>query len=271
MIKNIIILSSALFLFSGCTIFQPDFGVSKQKVQIPKKVRFIPPVRQVTERRKVILPIQTVPYVKTPPPKRIVLPKVSSNIEVIANVFSEETEDFLNSKRLIKYLDASPWEKKALNKAYTKHRKLWTKREIQDFLSIINEDKYLSLCSDKRYLDNLVFTAEPAKQDLLYSILLLKYLNNLSHGCVEWVGSDAVVKNENSEEYIESDYLLSMLSKNILIERLFTRYIPKEKDFFPAIKRYKLLTKYLENSDEIKSERLQIEQYKSFENHPDYE
>jgi len=264
-----------LFLFSGCTIFQPDFGVSKQKVIVPKvsvpqKVVF-PPVKQVVERRKVVLPVQTVPYVKTPPPKRIFIPKEPRKIDLIPNVFSEDTEESLNSKHLIKYLDAYPWEKKALRKAYTQYRKLWTKSEIHDFLAIVNEDKYLSLCSDKRYMDNLMFTADPAKQDLLYSILLLKYLNNLSHGCMEWVSSDGMIKNENSKEYIESDYLLSMLSKDILIERLFTRYVPKEKDFFPALKRYKLLTKYLEKSDEIKSERLQIEQYKTFENHPDYE
>jgi len=270
-IKNVIFILSVLFVFSGCAIFQPDFGVPKQELESSRKAIVVPPKTIPIERKKVILPPQTTPFVKTPPPKKVFQQKSPKKIEVIVNVFSEDIEDFASSKRLINYLDAYPWEKKALYKAYGKHKKLWTKHEIQDFLAIINEDKYLSLCADKRYLDNLIFTTDVAKQDLLYSILLLRYLNNLSHGCSEWVGSNGTILNENSEKYIESDYLLSMLPKNILIERLFTRYIPKEKDFFPAIKRYKLLTKYLEKSDEIKNERLQIEQYKRFENHPDYE
>ena len=258
-------------MFSGCRILEPDFGVSKKKVEISTKVKIISPLPLEVNRTKESLLIQRVPYIKTPPPKRIILSKEVNKIEVIPNVFSEDTEDFLSNKRLIKYLDAYSWEKKSLSKAYAKKKKLWTKHEIQDFLSIVNEDKYLSLCGDKRYLDNLIFTADAVKQDLLYSILLLRYLNNLSHGCVEWVSSGGSVLYENNQEYIESDYLLSMLSKDILIERLFTRYFPKDKDFLPAIKRYKLLTKYLEESDEIKNERLQIEQYKTFENHPDYE
>jgi hypothetical protein len=275
MIKNIVILSSALFLVSGCTIFQPDFGVSKRKASVTKEVKIAPLTPRIIEQKQVHLPVQMVPYVKTPaPPKQVVHVEdrtVNKEIEVIPNVFSEDTEGLSSTQHLIKYLDAFSWEKKALKKAYSKHQKLWTKNEIRDFLLIVNEDKYLSLCGDKRYLDNLIFTADDSKQDLLYSILFLRYLNNLSHGCVEWVGSDGAILNENKEEYIKSEYLLSMLPKDILIERLFTLYVPSNKDFFPAIKRYKLLTKYLEKSDEIKSERLQIEEYKTFENHPDYE
>ena len=273
MIKQVVSIGAVSMLFSGCTLFQPNLGVTKKEVEVSKMDREPPPVvpSPVLKERRVTLPPQTTPYIKTPPPKRVLVQKEPSDLEVIANVFTEETPDSFSSQRLIGYLEMFPWEKRALKNAYGKHGKLWTQREIHDFLAIINEDKYLSLCGEKRYLDNLMFTSNPAKQDLLYSVLLLKYLNNLSHGCVEWVSSDGAILNENREEYIESDYLLSMLPKDILIERLFTRYIPKEEDFFPALKRYKLLTKYLEKSDEIKSERLQIEVYKSAENHPNYE
>ena len=278
MIKKAVVTSSMIFLFSGCAIFQPDFGVPKKEPIVSKMAPLQPqpsqPQRVVTApqlREEVSLPVQTVPYIKTPPPQRHIMVPEPSKRRTIKDVFTEETPERLGSQQLINYLDAFSWEKKALSKAYSRERKLWTKREIQSFLAIVNEDKYLSLCGDKRYMDNLIFTSNPAKQDLLYSILLLRYLNNLSNGCREWVSSDGELLNENSKEYIESNYLLSMLSKDILIERLFTRYIPKNKDFFPALKRYKLLTKYLEKSDEIKNERLQIEAYKSVENHPDYE
>jgi len=169
-IKKVVFISSVLFLFSGCTLFQPNVSVSKQEPESSRKAILVPPkMIPLIERKKIILSPETTPFVKKHPPKKVFHQKNPQKLELIVNVFSEDIEGFANSKHLIQYLDAYPWEKKALHKAYSRYKMLWTQREIQDFLAIIHDDKYLSLCADKRYLDNLIFTTDVTKQDLLYS------------------------------------------------------------------------------------------------------
>lgn len=99
---------------------------------------------------------------------------------------------------------------------------------------------------------------------------MLKYLNNLKSGCLEWISSDGQVKNENSVEAIQSNYVLSMLPKGVLIKKLLLFYYPKNREFFDAVKHYKALEMGSVSYDELKIERLNIEQYKIFKDEPDY-
>jgi len=186
----------------------------------------------------------------------------------IVDVFTDSM--FLNGDRikLIKNLDALPWEKKALLKAYKNNTKLWNKKQRKEFQKILEEDKYLSLCGDRRYYDNLLFTAEEPQADILHSILLIKYLNNLSHGCKKWVSQKT--SDENKHKNIPSLYLLDMVEKDALIERLFIPFIPNHKSFKVAIKEYKNMKNRDAKSQKLKDKRLEIEEMKAIDSSPSY-
>ena len=186
----------------------------------------------------------------------------------IVDVFTDSI--FLDGDRLklIKNLDALPWEKKSLLKAYKNHTDLWNKKQRKAFQKILESDKYLSLCGEKRYYDNLLFTVEEPQADILHSILLLKYINNLSHGCMQWVSKK--VNNENSSKDIPSTYLLDMIEKDALVERLFIPFVPREKSFRIALREYKKMKEKVGNSQELKVRRIEIEQIKQTQEYPSY-
>jgi len=186
----------------------------------------------------------------------------------IVDVFTDSM--FLNGNRfkLIKNLDAFPWEKKALMSAYKNHTSLWNEKQKKEFQEVLEEDKYLALCGDKRYYDNLLFTTEEPQVDILHSILLLKYINNLSNGCIEWVTQK--VKNENSSQKVHSNYLLDMIEKDALVERLFVPFIPNRKRFLIAVREYKKALEKSGSSHELELKRLEIEEAKQNDEYPDY-
>jgi hypothetical protein len=186
----------------------------------------------------------------------------------IVDVFTDSM--FLNGDRLelIKKLDALAWEKRALLKAYQHHTELWNQQQKKDFQKILEEDKYLSICGDRRYYDNLLFTTEEPQVDILHSILLLKYLNNLSNGCMKWVTQK--IDNENIRKNIQADYLLDMIEKDAIVERLFVPFFPRQKRFLVAIREYKKMAERVEKSKKLKDKRLEIEQLKHTEAYPNY-
>jgi len=186
----------------------------------------------------------------------------------IVDVFTDSM--FLNGDRikLIKNLDALLWERKVLLKAYKNHTELWNKQQRKAFQEILENDKYLSLCGDRRYYDNLLFTLEEPQVDILHSILLLKYLNNLSHGCRKWVSQKA--SNENSHKNIPSLYLLDMIEKDAIVERLFVPFVPRQKSFQIAVREYKKMKDNNEKTKKLHDKRLEIEQIKQTEEYPSY-
>ena len=187
----------------------------------------------------------------------------------IVDVFTDSM--FLNGDRikLIKNLDALPWEKRSLLKAYENHTELWNSQQKAEFQKILESDKYLSLCGDRRYYDNLLFTAEEPQVDILHSILLLKYINNLSNGCMQWVSQK--VTNENSARNIPSSYLLDMIEKGAIVERLFVPFFPRQKSFRVAVREYKKFKEKIGSPQELKVRRIEIEQIKQTEEYPSYQ
>jgi len=208
--------------------------------------------------------------------KKIVqeMPKEEKNI--IENVFDDELyfekDKIVGDKTaiVIKYLRAYPWEKKALKKIYKKYKYLWSKRQSETFKKIVQGDKYASLCGDKDYWDNLQFEESKLERDILQSVLLLRYINNLSHGCPKWVESNGKIKDENRKKDVESRYIFSLLPHKVLIEKLLLLYAPKEKKFKKLLSEYKALVESDAKQDKLKEKRLELEQFKASEIHPNY-
>ncbi len=189
------------------------------------------------------------------------------DVHVLENLFDDELyfelDKVSNSRRakvVINYLKAYPWEKKALKKAYKKHSKLWSKKQSSDFKKILEEDSYLSLCSDVNYWENLEFEESEPQRDILQSLLLIRYLHNLAHGCPKWVESR--VKGENSKKFMHTNHILSLLPHEVIIGKLMKILAPKEREFSKMVKQY-----HNKKSDEL---RLKIENMKHNTIHPNY-
>lgn len=259
----------ALFFFLGCSVLEPNLDLKKEDNNVSKKVSKNIEVEEVKEKN--------VSIVSTIPNEEIL---ENNNLEegnIILNVFDDELyfeKDKVGidkTKVVIKYLDAFDWEKKALQKIYKKHKRLWSQKQSEDFQKILIEDKYLSLCGDRRYWDNLEFEESQPEQDILQSILLIKYLNNLSHGCPQWVESNCKVKNENAKERINIKQVFSLLPHGVIIEKLFSLYTPKEKKFRTLLKKHKNSLELAKKKEVLRLERLEIEAFKCRPYDPSYE
>jgi hypothetical protein len=257
---GLIILLFFLF-FSGCAKLAPDFVVNKEAS------KNIEP-EEIVEKN--------ISSVSKIPNKKVI---ENDNIEeghLILNVFDDELyfeKDKVGNdktKVVIKYLDAFTWEKKALKKIYKKHKRLWSKKQSKDFQKILAEDKYLSLCADHKYWENLEFEESEPERDILQSILLLKYLNNLTHGCPKWVESNGKVKNENAKKHINSKQVFSLLPHGVIIEKLFSLYLPEEKKFHTLLEKHKNSLELAKRRDLLKLERLEIEELKCEKCQPNY-
>jgi len=250
-----------LLLISGCT--------KQQQPQVKKPSCIIHPTSKDGNKRVIK---EVSPASKEDDELKVVDDGKGKNEVVgeycIVDVFTDSL--FLNGDRikLIKNLDALPWEKRALLKAYKNHTDLWNNQQKKEFQKILEDDKYLSLCGDKRYYENLLFTVEEPQVDILHSILLLKYLNNLSNGCTKWVSQK--VGNENKNKNIPSDYLLDMIEKDAIVERLFVPFFPRQKRFLIALREYRKMKNRDEKSSKLKDKRLEIEYIKQTEEYPNY-
>jgi len=186
----------------------------------------------------------------------------------IVDVFTDSI--FLNGDRikLIQNLDASKEERAILLKAYKNHTDLWSRTQREKFSTILEEDKYLSLCGARRYYDNLLFTTEEPQLDILYSIIFLKYINNLKNGCYEWVAQRR--EKQTLSHNVHGNYLLDMIEKDALIERLFIPYLPKEKSFLISVREYKKMVDKGSDKEGLREKRLEVEEKKRIEKYPSY-
>lgn len=252
-----------LFLFSGCVMLEPTLSQDTNGTGVIEKLD----TNETIIEKSIVLELAK--------SKKIESKDLGSG-HILVNVFDDELyfekDKVQKNKRkvVIKYLDAYSWEKRALNKIYRKHKRIWSKKQSKDFRKVLEEDKYFSLCGDRRYWDNLEFQESEPERDVLHSILLIKYLNNLSHGCSRWVESNGKINNENRKEYINTNYIFSLLPHDVLVKKLLLMYSPKEKGFSSLLKRHKASLVSDKKAEELKLERLKIEKYKRLEIHPNY-
>lgn len=202
--------------------------------------------------------------------------KASEEVTVIANVFSDELyfekdkEGVDLHQLVIKYLDAQAWEKKALRAIYKKHKKIWSQKQSDALWRIIEKNHYFGLCADGKYWDNLQFEESEPERDILHSMVLIRYLNNLSNGCPQWIESKGKVQDENTQEHINTQEILSLLPHGVLVDKLIMVYVSKSKTFKSMIDNHHESLSLDKKEEEILAERLAIEAYKREEKTPKY-
>ena len=268
----------SLFFFSGCAVVEPSFDPIEVEKIVTKTNEVNETVDQNISIMTIIKPLEEkiLKNEKVEKLEKVEEGEEGEEGEVILNVFDDELyfeKDKVGEDKtevVINYLDAYAWEKKVLKSAYKKTKRLWSKKQSKNFRKILEEDKYMSLCSDRRYWHNLEFEESEPERDILQSVLIIRYLNNLSHGCPKWIDSNKKIENENSKERINTKQIFSLLPHGVLIEKLLSLYLPSTKGFRLLLKKHKKSLNEDKTSEVLKAERLEIEGYTCETCEPDY-
>lgn len=140
----------------------------------------------------------------------------------------------------------------------------------KEFLSILKEDKYASLCSlQDKFIKTLKMNDSKAKSELIKD-LFIDYTNNLANSCIDHVTFQQILKGEKYKERkqhyevynveVKEDILLkSFNEKSTKVSEILDSYAPKHPDFFKMIS--KLDTKKL-TEEQYNKLRLNIERIK---------
>ena len=130
----------------------------------------------------------------------------------------------------------------------------WNSKQKQEFLQILQQDKYVSICEQKALYKKVVET----RNSKLMTRLLYEYTKNLANGCI--VNSSGF--NEYKQE-VKMDYIQKRLKANYTIEKILAPYVPQYRQFNALIAHYKSLKRSGKQSASlIKSIRLNIERVK---------
>jgi len=130
----------------------------------------------------------------------------------------------------------------------------WNSKQKQEFLQILQQDKYVSICEQKALYKKVVET----RNSKLMTRLLYEYTKNLANGCI--VNSEGF--NEYKQE-VKMDYIQKRLKANYSIEKILAPYVPKYRQFNALIAHYKALKRSRKQSAKLlKSVRLNIERVK---------
>ena len=140
----------------------------------------------------------------------------------------------------------------------------------KEFLGILKNDKYASLCKEKDFYKRILQTKEISLQDKLLEELLLKYVDNLANSCIDIkdmnkkIAINQAKKIKNSykvyRQKIDKENILSLYrSMDLKIDAIFTPYTPKHPLFFKFISH---LNDKSISKKELKKLRLNIERLK---------
>ncbi len=145
----------------------------------------------------------------------------------------------------------------------------WRSSQKSEFLKILKEDKYMSLCDQKALYEKVKMSRNSTQM----SKLLLAYTNNLANGCIDYESFEATQRAKKDKE-IESYYeiyrqkvdpssVMMKLRAGQSIEQILQPYVPKNPQFSKLIKSYRNLRK--ENNvtkEALRKVRLNIERTK---------
>ncbi len=145
----------------------------------------------------------------------------------------------------------------------------WKSSQKREFLEILKEDKYASLCDQKA-----LYTQFQEKEDAeLMSQLLVGYAKNLANSCID-IRRFKVAQQSRKARGIESNYELFLqpvrasdivmkLKAGWSIERILQPYVPNYAQFFALIKSYHALQQDpTTNPKTLRKMRLSIERIK---------
>ena len=130
----------------------------------------------------------------------------------------------------------------------------WHSGQKDEFLKILQQDSYMSLCKDR----TLYAKVSQTRDSKLMTKLLLNYSNNLANGCLVNMGNFGTYKQKISASEIQMK-----LKAGQSIAQILHPYVPEYRQFSALIKQYKVLS-HSTNADPklLHKIRLNIERVK---------
>ncbi len=145
----------------------------------------------------------------------------------------------------------------------------WRYGQKNEFLNILKNDTYMSLCNQKRLYEQI----KSSRDTKLMTKLLIAYTNNLANSCIDIKAFKASQRAKRAKE-IDTYYAINYqkvkpsdirmkLKAGESIKDILKPYIPTTPQFNALIEKYRLLSKSKESKPEhLKKIRLNIERTK---------
>jgi len=147
----------------------------------------------------------------------------------------------------------------------------WKSSQKSEFLDILEEDKYMSICNQQALYKNV----KSSRNSQLMSKLLVNYAKNLANGCVDLPSFNASQRAKRAreidtyyatyQEKVKASDIMMKLRAGQKIELILQPYVPQTPQFKALISKYKALK---DSSDtniteaQLKKIRLNIERTK---------
>jgi len=120
----------------------------------------------------------------------------------------------------------------------------WSDEQKSEFLQILQEDKYSSVCD----LHPMIAQYEQTKDDKILDKLLVKYSENLANSCIDIPTLKAGIRAKESKnikthyeiykEYVSSSDIMAKLKSGATVSSILDTYVPHMPQFFPLIDAY---------------------------------
>ena len=145
----------------------------------------------------------------------------------------------------------------------------WRYGQKSEFLEILKNDKYLSICNQRGLYEKI----RQESDSVLMSRMLVAYAQNLANSCIDLADFEAGQKEKKARR-IESHYELYMQDVNIkqiamklragsTIEAILAPYVPKNEQFGKLVNTYNALAESgTATKEQLHKIRLNIERIK---------
>jgi len=142
---------------------------------------------------------------------------------------------------------------------------IWNASQKREFLEILAEDKYLSICNQQALYEK----AKEVQSTQLMTSMLVAYTKNLANGCLinatrsEKISGQMTTTYETYTQKVSESDLKMKLRAGQSIEEILKPYVPEYKQFNALISQYNALKKTEKASPKLLNDiRLNIERVK---------
>ncbi len=120
----------------------------------------------------------------------------------------------------------------------------WSDAQKSEFMQILQEDKYSSVCD----LQPMIAQYQQTKDDKILNQLLVKYTENLANSCIDIPTLKAGIRAKEAQniktyyeiddEYVSSSDIMAKLKSGATISSILDPYVPQMPQFYPLINAY---------------------------------
>ena len=120
----------------------------------------------------------------------------------------------------------------------------WSDAQKSEFMQILQEDKYSSVCD----LQPMIAQYQQTKDDKILNQLLVKYTENLANSCIDISAFKAGLRAKKAknikthyeiyDEYVSSGDIMAKLKSGATVSSILDPYVPQMPQFYPLIDAY---------------------------------